>query len=365
MENFQDTSLRILLVKTRGRSTANLSERVSSEQRGEAPRGTLFERTLKCDVVDEASIEAMTGIRGWVYKFIPTFAAQGLEARRRAGSYDVVITWSERHTVAVAALFVLFRTPTPHLAMMFWMSKPVVRLPLRVFRKGVDRIVTWSSVQRSVAVNHIGFQPEEVVLVHHPVDLQFFRPIESVRESIFSAGSTQRDFPTLIEAAEVLGLPIRIAASLVVKLKGLRIDTTDVRETLGTGDSVEIEQMGSVQLRSSYSSAKIVVVPLQPSDIDAGVNVILEGMAMGRPVVATKTAGQVDVIKDGENARFVAPGDVAELRRVLEELLGNPEAAEAMGRRGRAHVEKYHGLETFIERIRLNALEVSELGSRR
>lgn len=357
--------LRILLVKTRGRSTASLDERVLSEQRGDAPRGTLFERELHCDVVDEASIEAMTGLRGRIYRAIPTFVAQGLEAKRRADAYDVVITWSERHSVAVAALFALFRTPTPHLAMMFWMSKPVVQLPLKAFRRGVDRILTWSSVQRAVAIDRIGFTPGEVVLVHHPVDLQFFRPTESKREVIFSAGSTERDFPTLIAAAEGLGPPVHIAASLVVRRNGLKMDTTDVRQTLEHGGSVVIEQLGAVQLRAAYGAAKVVVIPLLPSDIDAGVNVILEGMAMGRPVIASKTAGQVDVIHDGDNALFVTPGDAVELRRALEKLLDDPEAAEAMGRRARAYVENHHALETFIEHVRLAAQEASDAGSRR
>ncbi|MGO4192038.1 glycosyltransferase family 4 protein [Arthrobacter sp. YAF17] len=324
----------------------------------------LFQNTLGCDVLDEAAIAAVPGRRGRVYRKLPTFVAQAVEAGRLSRSYDVVVTWSERHTVAVAALFAVLRLPTPHLALMFWLSKPSVRLPLRVFRSGVDRIITWSSVQRDVAVERIGFGPETVVLVRHPVDQEFFRPEDRARNILFSAGSTQRDFDTLVAAARGLGIPLRIAASLVVALNGFKVTTTDVRQHLDTSDDVEVESLDSSQLRASYAEAKVVVVPLLPTDIDAGVNVILEGMAMGRPVISTRTAGQIDVIQDGETGMLVPPGDVAALRAKIEMILNDPHAAEDMGRRGRAYVEKYHRLEDFIEHVRASTEELAGMRSR-
>lgn len=365
MDIDSNTTLKILLVKTRGRSTATLAERVAGEEQGLGPRGTLFERSLGCDVIDESTIETMGGRRGLIYSKIPTFIAQSIEATRRSSDYDAVVTWSERHTIGVAALFALRRVHTPHVALMFWLSKPAVRIPLQVFRSGVDRIVTWSSVQRGVAVDTIGFNPADISLVNHPVDLEFFHPISDERTIIFSAGSTQRDFPTLSEAVTNLGIPVRIAASLVVRLRGLKIDTTDVRESLDHPANVEIKSMNAIELRASYAQAKIVVVPLLPSTIDAGVNVILEGMAMGRPVIASRTEGQVDVVEHGENGLFVDPQDADGLRSSIEHLLNNPDVAEEMGRKARAYVEENHRLEGFIERVRQILVDVAEQGPRR
>lgn len=355
---------RILLVKTRGRATLGREERRRREHDGEEPRSMLLEEVLACDVLDEAEIEAMKGWRGNLYRRLPLFVAQAIEASTRSGSYDVVVTWSERHTVAVAALFAVFRVKTPHLALMFWISKPSVRLPLRLFRSGVDRIITWSSVQRDAAVKSAGFGAEEVVLIRHPVDQEFFRPENKERKIVFSAGSTQRDFGTLVEAARGLGLPVRIAASLVVVLNGFKVTTTDVREELARLENVQVDALNASELRDSYSEAKAVVVPLLPTDIDAGVNVILEGMAMGRPVISSRTAGQIDVISDGDTGFFVPPGDVAALRAMIEKILADPQAAEDMGRRGRAYVEEHHRLEDFVEHIRANSYELSGMRSR-
>lgn len=355
---------RILLVKTRGRNVSDREERRGREERGEEPRSMLLEEVLSCDVLDEAAIEAIGGWRGSLYRRLPLFVSQAVETSLRSRRYDVVVSWSERHTVAIAALFAVLRVRTPHLALMFWVSKPSVRLPLRLFRSGVDRIITWSSVQRDAAVERVGFRTEEVILIRHPVDQEFFRPQDKERTILFSAGSTQRDFGTLVEAARGLGIPVRIAASLVVALNGFKVTTTDVRQELNTLDNVQVDALNSSELRDSYSEAKVVVVPLLPTDIDAGVNVILEGMAMGRPVVSSRTAGQIDVIGDGDTGIFVPPGDVAALRATVEGLLNDPQAAEDMGRRGRAYVEKHHRLEDFVEHVRANSYELSGMRSR-
>lgn len=356
---------RVLLVKSRGRSRTDNAERAIRQRAGEEPRSLLLEEVLGCDVLDEFEVTGMAGWRGRVYKFLPYFVAQAMEAALRSRSYDVVVTWSERHTVAVAALFACFRVRTPHLALMFWMSKPSVRIPLRIFRSGVDRIITWSSLQRSLAIENSGFSPEDIVLVHHPVDQEFYHPGSDEQTIIFSAGSTERDFQTLVEAARGLKIPVRIAASLVVTHDGLRTATKDVRGQLGDLADLEVGPLTPAELRASYAAAKVVVVPLLPSDIDAGVNVILEGMAAGRPVIASRTRGQIDVIRDGENGLLVPPGDVAALRAGIEYVLNDPAAAAVLGRRARAYVEVNHRLEDFVEQIRENTETLAATKPRR
>jgi glycosyltransferase involved in cell wall biosynthesis len=243
---------------------------------------------------------------------------------------------------------------------MFWISKPSVRLPLRLFRSGVDRIITWSSVQRRVAIDQIGFAADDVVLVRHPVDLKFFHPIDRQREIVFSAGSTMRDFDTLVRAVIGTDIPVRIGASLVVVLRGLKIAAVDVGSELDRPPNVQVESMEPLQVRAGYAAAQVVVVPLLPCDIDAGVNVVLEAMAMGRPVIVTRTAGQIDVIDDGVNGYYVDPGDPLALRSKIEAIRADPRAAEAVGRRARAYVEDHHSLEDFVQRVQASVRELTE-----
>ena len=62
---------------------------------------------------------------------------------------------------------------------------------------------------------------------------------------------------------------------------------------------------------------------------------VLEAMASGTPVVASRLDGLPEVVVDGETGFLVTPGDVDELRDRLAHLLGDRGLAERMGRRAR------------------------------
>jgi glycosyltransferase involved in cell wall biosynthesis len=62
---------------------------------------------------------------------------------------------------------------------------------------------------------------------------------------------------------------------------------------------------------------------------------VLEAMASGTPVVASRLDGLPEVVRDGETGFLVTPGDVDELRDRLAQLLGDPALAARMGRLGR------------------------------
>jgi glycosyltransferase involved in cell wall biosynthesis len=62
---------------------------------------------------------------------------------------------------------------------------------------------------------------------------------------------------------------------------------------------------------------------------------VLEAMASGTPVLASRLDGLPEVVQDGETGFLVTPGDVGELRDRLAQLLGDPALAARMGRRAR------------------------------
>lgn len=69
--------------------------------------------------------------------------------------------------------------------------------------------------------------------------------------------------------------------------------------------------------------------------------VIIEGMAVGRPVVATRAGGVPEFVHDGEDAVLVAPGDAAALARCLDRLLDDAAERERLARGGRASAERF------------------------
>jgi glycosyltransferase involved in cell wall biosynthesis len=59
--------------------------------------------------------------------------------------------------------------------------------------------------------------------------------------------------------------------------------------------------------------------------------VIIEGMALGKAVVAARSSGPMEFVSDGVNGRLAQPGDDEELAAVISELLEAPDQRERLG----------------------------------
>ncbi len=69
--------------------------------------------------------------------------------------------------------------------------------------------------------------------------------------------------------------------------------------------------------------------------------VVLEAMATGRPVVASRTGGITDIVVDEETGFLVTPGDAARLQQAIEQLLADPALREQMGQAGKQRVTEF------------------------
>jgi len=95
-------------------------------------------------------------------------------------------------------------------------------------------------------------------------------------------------------------------------------------------------------------------------------SIMLEAMARGRPVIATKTGGVYSVVKDQQNGLIVPPGDIENLAERMIDLLNRPERARELGEAGREHVRKEYSVTRMLEQTAklyhtlLNSSEESE-----
>jgi glycosyltransferase involved in cell wall biosynthesis len=89
-----------------------------------------------------------------------------------------------------------------------------------------------------------------------------------------------------------------------------------------------------------------------PSHAESFGIVLIEAMAMGRPVVSTNCDGVLDIVVDGETGIYVHPRNGKELAEALARLIDDPSLRESMGEAGRKRVE-----ELFDQRKQLNKLE--------
>ncbi len=98
---------------------------------------------------------------------------------------------------------------------------------------------------------------------------------------------------------------------------------------------------------SLYNVADVVVLPsIGHEDFPI---VILEAMAAGRPVVATRIAGIPDQIVDGSTGLLIEPADPNGLADALVRVLETPGRAEAMGAAGRNRYEELFAPRNVVE----------------
>lgn len=79
-------------------------------------------------------------------------------------------------------------------------------------------------------------------------------------------------------------------------------------------------------------------------------NVILEAMALGKPVIASRLAGTPEQVEDGVTGILVAPGDVEALAESLITLIRNPVLIEQYGECGRVRFQENFRAEVAVER---------------
>ncbi len=69
--------------------------------------------------------------------------------------------------------------------------------------------------------------------------------------------------------------------------------------------------------------------------------VLLEAMAMGKPVIAANAGGPCEIVVHGQTGLLFEPGNPQSLAAAIADLLNNPEKARAMGAAGRQRFEEH------------------------
>ena len=114
--------------------------------------------------------------------------------------------------------------------------------------------------------------------------------------------------------------------------------------------SKELQFCGSAtDINSSYRGADILVLT---SDREGTPNVILEAMASGLPVIATRVGGVPAVVRDEETGYVVDPDDETGLVAAMLKLVEAPEKRLEFGVQGRRFVEQHHSPSRLVAALR-------------
>lgn len=108
------------------------------------------------------------------------------------------------------------------------------------------------------------------------------------------------------------------------------------------------------EIPAYFGAADIVSVPSVRDDagnVDGLPNVVLEGMAAGKPIVASNIAGFPDVIENEASGILVQEKNPEALARAIVELAGDPNLRARLGARGRVRVHEHLNWETVAQKF--------------
>lgn len=118
---------------------------------------------------------------------------------------------------------------------------------------------------------------------------------------------------------------------------------------LGLGDKITL--LGHLQPVAPFlRTLKLFVLPSHNEGMGRAV---VEAMAVGLPVLATRIGGLPDLVEEGANGRLVAPKSPDELAHAWSEMLASPEQLTAMGQASlrRAHAFSAEVMYDRLERL--------------
>jgi glycosyltransferase involved in cell wall biosynthesis len=122
-----------------------------------------------------------------------------------------------------------------------------------------------------------------------------------------------------------------------------------VRQALPLGETVRF--LGFVsEIRQFMGACDVLVFPSQPAFGEGFGLAALEGMAAGRPIVATATCSLPEVVAGGESGLLVDPESSVELAAALVRLAENPNLRAEMGREAHRRARDAFSLEAMAER---------------
>lgn len=237
---------------------------------------------------------------------------------------------------------------------------------LRIFRS-VNALTVTTNVQKEKLDQLYGFTSENIVVIPPGVDVHSFRPLQRGEKKVktdlpdryifcLSRVDSNKGHDLLLNAFDL----VRNALSdihLVIgggspkpQQRELEVLAEMRRIIDEKGMHGRVHIVGYVPdelLVPFYQQAELFVLP---SIFEPFGMTVLEAMACGKPVVASKFGGISNVISSGESGVLIDPSQFSEFADAMMRLLNDQQLAERIGREGNKIIQRHFGWEAIAEK---------------
>lgn len=214
---------------------------------------------------------------------------------------------------------------------------------MRFIFLSIDQAICSSKSEALYYRKIFGWKDRKVAFVPFHTDPEFLALVGEESEDeqyILTAGRTFRDYETFLEAIR------DIACKVIVVASPWNISMKKVPANVTFKYDISMEHL--IEL---IRHAAIVVVPLEDRKISTGQSVFLQAMAMGKSVIATKTAGTVDYIDHLKNGILVPPGDSRKMQEMIRFLLYKGSQRRIIGRNAKTKVAEFYLPEHYFKNV--------------
>jgi glycosyltransferase involved in cell wall biosynthesis len=237
-----------------------------------------------------------------------------------------------------------------------------IRFERQLMNQVVDCFIAVSQASKRQLIDYAGVSAQKTVAIPNAVELSRYQNIAAA-----SRAETRRQFG-IPEDARVLGTLARLDTQ-----KGLTYLIAALPTVLTRFPSVHVLLVGDGPLRSSlHAQARELGVDRRvhfagqqrdvrrflaafdifvlPSLFEGLPLSILEAMAIGLPVIATRVDGTPEATEDGITGYLVPPADSTALASSLIQALANPAVVAAMASEARARSQLF-SLDALLDRL--------------
>lgn len=155
----------------------------------------------------------------------------------------------------------------------------------------------------------------------------------------------RKDYPTYFEAAQMV-----LAKRKDVTFLAVGTDTDSV-ESINLIDKQYIDHFkflgGKTGIESFIRAMDICILSTFTEGIS---NSILEYMALGKPVIATRGGGTGEIVSDKETGFLVNPSSPGELAVKIETLLNDPQMCKNMGSAGYERIKNEFSIDQMVKK---------------
>ena len=278
-------------------------------------------------------------------------AIKTIQILNRNEFFNVVHTHSGFFSIATIPVFLKKRFGIRALHSLycpasFFPSKAIPnKSGIKLLSVGLDKIIAASKNVKN-SLTSCGVTEDKIEVIPPCIDTDVFNPSVSgveIRKLMKVSSKTQMVlFVGNVDEAKGLDVFLEAAELVLRRYRRVKIVIT-LHEPCETIESVRViasgklgsnvEVVGVVKnMPELIASADVVVAPFRNTRNVADMPlVILEAMAVGRPVIASKVGGVVELIRDGENGLLVDPNRADLLADKVINLLGNSNLRKELG----------------------------------